>query len=54
LSDVVRVAGHAVADDFREDRRVALLRVFQRFEGENSRALTYHKSIAACIQGRLA
>src|SRR5712664_3669245 len=49
LRDVVGVAGHAVADDFSEDRRVALLRVFQRFQSQNPRTLAYDKSIASRV-----
>ncbi len=46
---MIRVAGHAIADNLGEDWRVALLRVFERLKNQNSRALANHKSIAAGI-----
>ena len=39
LRDVVSVAGHAVADNFRNDLRAASLGEFELFENQNARRL---------------
>ncbi len=46
LRDVIGIAGHSVADDFRDDMRVAALGVFERFEHQNSAAFANDESIA--------
>ena len=46
LRDVIRIAGHAVADNFGKNRRVALLRVFKRFENHNTRSLADDETVA--------
>ena len=51
---MIRVAGHPIANDFRQDRRVALRRVLQRFQNEDTGAFADDKSIAAASNGRLA
>ena len=38
LREVMRVGRRAVADDFAQDFRAALLRVFERFQGQDGRA----------------
>src|SRR5271163_2927843 len=50
LRDVVRVARHAVANDFGKNIRVALLRVLERFEDQNPRPFANDKSIAPRIE----
>ncbi len=50
LSDVVGVAGHAVANDFREDRSIAFLRVLEGFEDENPCAFAHDEAVATGIE----
>jgi len=51
LGDVIRVPGHAVADNFRKNLSIALLRVFQRLKNQNAGALADHKTITMRIKG---
>ena len=51
LRDVIRVAGHSVANNFRQDRSVALCRMFQRFQNHNARAFSDNESVAVRIEG---
>ena len=50
LRDVVRVAGHSVARDFRDDVCAAPLRKFQRFQNQHARAFAHHKTVALGIK----
>src|SRR5262249_23438236 len=50
LRDVVRVAGHAIADDFGNDRGIAFRRVFERLEDQNARALADDETIAVDVK----
>jgi len=51
LGDVIRVARHTVARNFRDDGRAALLRVLEFFEYQNTRAFADHKAVARLIPG---
>src|SRR5690242_17529978 len=50
LRDVVGVAGHSIAYDFRKNICSAFLRVLQRFENKNSRALAHDKPVASRVK----
>src|SRR5580700_306767 len=50
LRNVVGVAGHAVANDFGEDGSFAFLRVFERFEDQNTGAFADDEAVAAGVE----
>ena len=47
---MVRVAGHAVADNLGDNFRAATLRKFERFEDQNARAFAHHEAIAFGVE----
>ena len=50
LGDVIRVARHPIPNDFRQNRRISLLGVLERFQRQYSRAFTNHKPITVGIE----
>src|SRR5262249_36052521 len=48
--DVVRIAGHAVADNLSNDRRVTFCGVLERFENQDARAFADDETIAVGVE----
>ncbi len=51
LGHVIGIARHTVAHDFRENRCIAFLGVFEGFENQNARTFADHKTVAARVPG---